>query len=409
MVTVASSVMNGRSFELHVTSVDDPDKDVYITITVTDNGIYPESAKLELKDTVEGNGYRQYVLLPTLLYTDGSASNDPTLFEWHGIDSLPGGGYFNKESGVLNLTETANNYVLEIYVVAKEKDTKGQTIISNKIVITVGTIPPYKAKPFVDLSVPGQLNRGGYVFPTISFKNAINSNYKYHWEIEKYNDADSTAWGSVNNSSFDLVSINISGNNDYNQWNVKHSLDTTSANRSITLSCSEKLNWNKAFKIKVSAYATDSYGNVLYAESKYVTIEPVAITLIPTSDMGGWGTFSTDTTLSCENQYNGQSRWFTISCDYLYMTSTNFYNLGCYLENTYVFYNTKNDLVTISNRPEQLSAVDRMSIGFKAYPAKWYNYHNRPVKMNYALYVSDKSGNSTTSNIQTFYMDYTKW
>ena len=427
-VTVASTVPNSTRFKLKATSVDDSTKSTYIEIMVKDDGVYPVTAKLELGGSVDGNGYRTYTLVPTLTYTRGDPSSDCSLFIWNGLSSLPAGCSFDEETGTLILSSNANGYIFNITVKAKERNAKGEVIISNTLVLEPKDIPEYQTGPAVSIAVASTVPRGGYVFPTMVFKNVTSSSYTYDWKVEPYYDGDSTQWntGEVANSDFNLISLSETGG--YNAWNVKHEMQTAVNKRSIALSCAEWLNWSKTFKVVVSGTATDSEGNVLIAQPKIVTIHPVEVTLertdASTIDPALWNwdnnkPILTDSVLRYEDWYwdgkvkgtedakwSDTRRWFTLSFENLYMTGSN--TQGCWLEHNYLFKNQVGTLLSNDSvgLPNSRYESTKMVCGFSKQMINWERLADRPVYLNYSVTIKDNYGNSKISNVESFSIEY---
>lgn len=427
-VTVAKTVAPSTQFKLKATSVDDSTKSSYIVILVNDSGVYPKEAKLELGGSVDGNGFRTYTLVPTLYYTSGTESKDYSLFTWMGLDSLPSGCSFDAQTGTLTLSNSANGYTFHIVAKANERNSKGEVVLSNTLELKVEGIPEYEPGPSVSIAVASTVPRGGYVFPTMVFKNATSSTYTYDWWIKPYFDSDSTEWdtGEVANSGFNLVSLSETGGYDSN--NVKDTMQTAVNKRSIALNCAEWLNWSKTFKVVVGGNATDSEGNILTAEPKIVTINPVEVTIEKTDastiDPENWKwdnnkPILTDSVLRYEDwywdgkvkdtddaKYSETRRWFTLSCKNLYVTGSNY--IGCWVEPNYLFKNQvgtllSNDTVVI---PTPKSAATQMMYGFGKQMINWEYLADRPVQMNYSITVKDNYGNTKTSNVESFSIAY---
>ena len=427
-VTVATTVASSTRFKLRATSVDDSTKSTYIEIVVTDSGVYAESATLELGNSVDGNGYRTYTLIPTLIYTNGDEKKDCTLFTWNGLSSLPTGCSFDDETGTLILSSNANGYTFTITAKAKERNSKGEVILSNTIELKPEDIPEYVSGPSVSIAVASTVPRGGYVFPTMVFKNATSSTYTYDWKVEPYYDGDSIEWdtGEVANSSFNLVSLSETGG--YNAWDVKHEMQTAVNKRSIALSCAEWLNWSKTFKVVISGTATDSDGKVLTAQPKIITIHPVEVKIertdASTIDPALWNWDSnkpilTDSVLRYEDWYwEGKEkgtdaarwcdtrRWFALSFENLYMTGSN--TLGCSLEHNYLFKNQVGTLLSNDSvgLPNSRYESTKMVCGFSKQMINWERLADRPVHLNYSITIKDGYGNAKISNVESFSIEY---
>ncbi len=417
-VTVANLVTPSTQFRLKATSIDDVTKSSYIVIVVTDSGVYPKEAKLELGGTVDGNGFRTYTLVPTLYYTDGSESKDYSLFSWNGLGSLPSGCSFDESTGTLLLSSNANNCTFTITVKANERNAKGEVVISEPLVLEVKDIPEYNPGPTVNIAVSPTLSRGGYVFPTMVFKNATSSTYTYDWWVEPYSDSESVKWdtGEVANSSFNLVSLSASGG--YNSGNVVHEMQTNASNRSISLSCAEWLNWTKTFKVVVYGTATDSKGNVLEAEPKIITINPVSFSIARTSDNTLYGSDNgipvlTDSVLRFEDWnwrpeagYSYTRRRFTLDFENIYIQAGNMNS--CWVEQNYLFKNLAG--VLLSNdavgKPQSIFESSKMVCGFEKQLNQWETLADRPVFMNYSVTLKDNYGNSVVSNVEEFSIAY---
>lgn len=426
-VTVSRDAPVSKSFKLRATSVDDATKSCYIVILIEETGLYATKAELECSDPVVGNGQHTYNLIPTLYYTTGEPKKEYSLFTWNGLDSLPSGCTFDAETGTLILTSSANGYTFTITAKATERDAKGEVIISNEVVIKAEDIPEYIAGASVSIAVASSLPRGGYIFPTMVFKNATSSAYTYNWKVEPYYDSESTKWdGDLANSAFRLISLSETGG--YNEGNVKHEIQTATNKRTIALNCAEWLNWSKTFKVIISGTATDKNGNVLIATPKVVTINPVEV-IIETTDVStidpriwNWDNDKpvlTSSVLRYEDWYwDGKKkgteaakwsptrRWFTINCNNLYITGTN--GLGCSLEHNYLFQNQVGTL--LSNEyvglPINRYESTKMLCGFYKQIINWERLADRPVYMNYSVTLKDNYGNRQDSNVESFTIQY---
>ena len=428
MVTIDSSVMDGEEFKLYATSIDDPTKFAFITITVEDGGLYPVSAELEGPfDVQDGNGYRVYRFVPTLEYTDGTRTSDASLFSWSFVDALPVGSSFDLETGVLKLTHNANGRQFLIYGKAWEPDFNGEAVLTNTITLDVNDIPEYDSgEPEVKLAVSGDLKRGGYIFPTLSFKNVTHSNFSYEWYIEPYKDADSFEWfmdlegkkpSGVN--SFNMVTLSENPLTNYKGEGSKRKLTTGASVRSVSLCCSKSLDWQHTYKVKIWAKAIDNKTKEeLVAEPQIVTLSPVKLKITPSEEF--WDdTIPFSDTITCEKQYDGQIRVFKMDCEGLYVTGVAGLTSGdrnIESQRRYVFYDENNVLI---NRTDDLPAAEEqqgaMVYGFKAFPMKWMEDHLAddkvplPYKMSYAVHFVDKDYselNYATSNYYTFDINY---
>ena len=434
VVTVAKSVTPSTQFELKATSVDDSTKSTYIVIEVTNSGVYPESVTLSCNsEPIVGNGTHTYTLVPTLTYTNNDKSSEYSLFSWMGLDSLPSGCSFDASTGNLILTSNANGYTFTIVAKANERNSKGEVVLSDPLELKIGAdeIPPYNPGPSISIAVSSTVPRGGYVFPTVVFKNATSSTYTYDWWITPYFDSDSTEWdtGEVANSDFDLVSISATGG--YEAWNVKHEMQTDVSKRSIALNCAPWLNWSKTFKVVVNATATDKDGNVLKAEPKIISIEPVEVSIEKTDastidpSLWNWDNnkpILTDSVLRYEDWYwDGKEkgtedakwsptrRWFTLSFKNLYMTGSN--TLGCSLSHNYLFKDQGGTLLVNESvgLPTSHYESTKMVCGFNKQMINWERLAQRPTKMNYSITIKDSYGNSKTSNVEVFSIVYEFW
>lgn len=427
-VTIDPSVMDGETFKLYATSIDDPTKFAFITITVKDGGKYPVSATLEGPfDVQDGNGYRVYTFKPTLVYTDESTSNRPDLFSWSFVDALPVGSSFDLETGVLKLTHNANGRQFLIYGKALEPDFDGEAVLTNTIQLDVNDIPEYDSgEPEVKLAVSGDLKRGGYVFPTLTFKNVTHSNFSYEWYIEPYKDADSFEWfmdlegkkpSGVN--SFNMVTLSENPLTNYNGEGSKRSITTATSGRTVALCCCKSLDWQHTYKVKIWAKAIDNKTKEeMVSEPQIVTMSPVKMKITPSEEF--WDdTIPFSDTITCEKQYDGQIRVFKLDCEGLYVTGVAGLTSGdrnIESQRRYVFYDENNVLI---NRTDDLPSAEEqqgaMVYGFKAFPMKWIEDHLAddkiplPYKMSYAVHFVDddyRDVNYATSNYYTFDINY---
>lgn len=426
VITIAAGVSSSTTFYLYATSVDDPTKKTRIQIRVTDFGVYPESMTLELGDVTDGNGFRTYKFIPTLYYTDGSPSSDYELFTWDGVNSLPAGCTFNKDTGILTLTDNANKTSIKVKAISKERKADG-TVLFAEYTIDVDGISEFVPGPSVKIVAAKNLSRGGCVYPTMVFENASHSNYTYTWIVEPYFDETTTDFDSINiaNSSFNLVSLREAGGYDsYGQ----HEVTTGIRSRSVTLGCASYLNWSKKFKVKVSGTATDvsnseSKGTVLEATPVVVTIDPVELSI----ERYGFGSdpfkseypILTDSELRYETwSWRGDdplssdakdqittSRWFYIKPENLYITGSN--QQGTTWKGKYVFLDAPQTLIDWEDwRISDVNQPTMMLSGFQIYLRNWEYETPRPAYLNYLLEISDNYGNKILSNMEEFKVVY---
>lgn len=424
-VTVAHSVPSSTTFKLTATSVDDPGKYAYINIVVTDSGIYPESMTLTLGDVTDGNGFRTYKLVPTLIYSNGSPSSDYNLFMWDGVDALPGGGTFDEETGVLTLGPGANGKSVKVKAIAKERKADG-TVLFAEYTITVDGISEYVPGPTAKIAALKTLSRGGFVFPTMIFENATHSNYTYTWKIEPYYDEETAKFDAGGkNDSFNLVSIAESGG--YNSWNVKHELTTGTSVRAVTLGCAAYLNWNETFKVKVSGTAidvsnSDTKGDVLTAAPIVVTIKPVSLSI---ERYGGTDVEANDARPVLTNSeimfedwywdkkepgtenaiWSYSRRWFFIYPENVYIHASNQQNTT--LEHHFIFKDVNGILLSNVGAPDKMYQNTKMMCGFKKQMMGWYRDTTpRPAFLSYYITYKDNYGNSISSNVEDFSIVY---
>lgn len=441
-ITVAKTVPN-TTFKLYATSLEDVTKSSYIEIKIEENGIYAKSVKLVCGQPIEGNGYRSYTLVPTLIYTNGSEVSEYSLFTWdinvtwteedrQEDEQTEQKVYsFDEETGILTLTTNSNGGVFSIKAKAVERNSEGNVIYSNEVKIVAEGIPAYALGPSVDIAVASTVPRGGYIFPTMVLKNTNNSSYTYDWKVTPYYDNESTEWDSdVANSMFNLISLSAEGGYKANQ--IKHEMQSIANKRTIALNCSERLNWSKTFKVVISGTATDEKGNVLTARPKIVTIHPVEITIAMTDDsvvgeqlyLYHGKPVLKGSVLRYEDWYLDGSelgtqaakdcatrRWFSIYCSNLYLTGSypfDTWSLGCSIKPKYSFRNIRGAELSNNNvsLPTSYTAETLMVCGFYKQMYDWEKLADRPVFMNYSIVVSDNYGNSKESNVESFTIQY---
>lgn len=425
-VTVSSTVNSGLTFKLYATSVDDPSKSTYIEVEVTEDGNYPESVTLTLGETTDGNGFRTYKLVPTVKYTKGNESSDYNLIIWDNIDSLPDGATFKKEMGELTLGANANGLSITIKAKAKERKADG-TVAWGEYTIDVDGIKEFETGTSVKISCAKSLPRGGYVFPTIVFENATHSNYTYNWEVEPYYDEETATFtdskDSMDTSRFGLISLGI--NADPMNVNGTHTMETNANRRSVTLNCSPYLNWNKTFKVKVSATATDKDGKVLVATPVIVSVKPVTLTLeryagedveegdkrpcLTNSEImyedWYWSKLNLETQAESA-KWEDSRRWFTMKTENLYLTGKETYNTT--LTPTYRFYDSAKVLIYPPNVSVMSSSYQatKLLCGFKVQLPNWQNANPRPIYLDYHVTLSDPYRNAVESNVEEFSVIY---
>ena len=423
-VTVASRAGVSELVKLRATSVDDPSKYAEIFIQITDTGVYPQSMSLVIGDITEGNGFRSYKLMPTITYTDNFSTSDYDQVIWDGVDSLPDGCTFNKDTGVFAVGPNANGKSFTVTAKAKARKADG-TVLSASCVIDVSGITEYVPGPSVKIVCAKNLSRGSYVFPNVVFENATHSSYTYDWKIEPYADEESDLFTNSNdwndNSRFNLVSLAVSG---YYSGSSNHTMQSNASRRSVTLNCASWLDWKKTFKIKVSCTATDmKTGEELIATPIVVAIEPVTFTItrhgeaIASEDQGF--PVLTESALRYEDWYwekaeegseNGKwkytRRWFRLSFENIFINGTS--TQGTSLTHNFVFMDATGVLLDNNNVGNpQCSYLDtRQLCGFKQQMINWERCNPRPAYLNYSATVKDNNGNSITSNTEEFYMEY---
>ncbi len=424
-VTVASTVPNNTKFKLYATSVDDPSKSTFIEIMVTESGVYPVDVTLACPEDkrTDGNGFRTYKLVPTVTYSDGHTSSDYDLFIWDGIDSLPDGATFKKEMGELTLGANANGYSITIKAKAKERKADG-TVAYGEYTIVVDGIEEFVPGPSIKINCSPSLSRGGYVFPSLTFENATHSNYKYNWKVEPYYDEETTPFdGGVSNDSFNFISMGISASS---AGSGNHELSTNANRRSVALCCAQQLNWNKTFKVKVSATATDTEGNTVVATPKIVTIAPVEVTLTCVDLAKEHNQYQgypcvTNTEICYEDwNFDGRQpgniwasqydmrRWFCIDYTNLYMEG-NWLN-GCYFQYNFAFKNSGGEQLINSNVGEPTTQIYNGNMRYCGFMKQkfndWETKDNRPVDMSFSLTLKDYNGNVVESNRNDFRLVY---
>ena len=280
-VTVDSSVAEDTTFKLTAKSVDDPLKYATITIKVVGNGVYPVKVLLSEPEKVEGNGFWKFKIKPTITYSDRTTTSDVTKLDWQGIEALPDGCDFSfdeENNGILYLTNKANGKSFTILTSTKEDGADGNPVVSNIITITIGAndIPEYISGPTLKLNIPETLERGGELRPSVTWTNAKNSNFTYHWTVEPYKDGDSADWTQ---SEFGYIKMqDQSGTNSI-------TCTTGIQYRNVSLKCGNQLDWNNTYKLKMSVYAVSTKDGTIYeTESKIVTINPVSFILKPVEE-----------------------------------------------------------------------------------------------------------------------------
>ena len=287
IVKVASNVSLTNTFELWATCVEDATKATYIRIRIEGGGIYPESATVVVNDIVDGNGFREYHLLPTLYYDNGKTAHEAKLFNWYIEETLPQGCYFDKETLVFKVTESANDKKFTIYGISKESSVEGKRVETvPKLEITVIDVPEYHAGTSISIVCAEELKRAGVVYPTVVFQNATHTDYTYEWKIEEFFDATTDKWGKRNNSSFKLVSISdkrLSMHEMNNLRSAIHSKKTDYKTRTIAINCAERLYWGGTYKVKLTVTATENVKwnpETLVSEPVYLTIHPVSFEFV---------------------------------------------------------------------------------------------------------------------------------
>jgi len=423
-VTVSSTVQSGLTFKLYATSVDDPSKNTYIEVEVTEDGNYPESVTLTLGETTDGNGFRTYKLIPTIKYTKGNESSDYNLIIWDNIDSLPDGATFKKEMGELTLGANANGLSITIKAKAKERKADG-TVAWGEYTIDVDGIKEFETGTSVKISCATSLSRGGYVFPTMVFENATHSNYTYNWEVEPYYDEETTQFNdSIKTLTFNAISLNMIGG--YSEWNVNHKLTSDKANRIIALNCAQQLKWSDTFKVKISGTATDVNGKVLVATPKIVTISPVELEIkcidmaVYHADYNGYPCL-TDTEICYEDwNFDGRQqgninasqydmrRYFRIEYINLHMAG-NWLN-GCTPHFEFAFKDSAGLELNKYAVGLPSSGTYNGSMRFCSFMKQkfydWDNNASRPAELLFHVRLEDNYGNSVESNKQAFKLVY---
>lgn len=422
-LTIPSTVPSSTTFYLYAYCVDEPDKETRIKITITDSGVYPESMTLELGDTTEGNGFKTYKLVPTVTYSDTSQKSDYNLFIWEFSDNLPEGCTFNKQTGLLTLGPAANSKDITITAKVKERKADG-TVLSADCEISIGKdeIKEFVPGPTIKIVASKNLSRGGYVFPTIVFENATHSSYTYNWKVEPYKDEESAEFNQnqspQDTKSFHLISLGERGG--YESWNVRHEMTTDATRRTISLNCAIQLNWNKTFKVKVSATATDKEGKSLTATPVIISIEPVELEIkrhegfVEGEDRNAAILANSD--LKYEDWCMGETgdknittrRWFRVQAKNLWLTNANVWQT--HWNSKYTYKDANNILIDWNNGGiTGATLTDRMLIGFKIRLQDWEKVTPRPAYLTYFLEMRDNYGNEVTSNTEEFKVVYEKY
>lgn len=361
-VNVDGAVADGTQFELRATSVDDQTKYTNITITVKNTGVYPSTMTLTKsilpEDTVEGNGYRSYKLIPHLEYTpapDGSVSyiEDPAYFNWEVIteplpdegtdgtgtgntqvpdatgtqegtepeepEPLPIGCSFDPATGVMVLSSSANNRKITVRATAKERDSLGDKLFA-EVIFEETDIPEYILEPALLITVnPQDLIRGGYVTATVDVINVTpdeEAKYIYSWEVEDSYGKDTTQWDVLSNTEFKNVSIAPADTEVYDESHADHEAEYGEERygdaKTINLTCDTDLNWSYNYDFVLIARARDEEGNEIVAE-RTIRIPKVELLIEPTTANAAIRdhdnlTVLTDSVLSYEDWYLRNSR-----------------------------------------------------------------------------------------------------
>ena len=272
------------------------------------------------------------------------------------------------------------------------------------------------------------------MFPTIVLQNATHSNYTYNWKVEPYYDDETSQFENGNNTAdFNLISLAPQENGN-NSGNGQHTLTTLANRRSIVLNCAQHLNWNKTFKVKVSATATDREGNVLTATPKIVTVSPVEISIKradlaeyhkadPSSGNPGYKGYPclTNTEICYEDwNFDGRQqgniyasqydtrRWFYVEYTNIFMKQDNLPN--AYLQFNFEYKNSGGELLLASDvgNPQATTYNGSMRLcGFaKQKLYDWQTKPNRPVDLRFWVTLKDNSGNEVESNKDDFKLVY---
>lgn len=431
-ITVAADASE-TTFTLTATSVDDPSKSAYIEIEITDTGKYPVSVTLAQGEVTDGNGFRTYKLIPTVYYSDGSHLSDYGLFTWEFPDKIPGGGSFKEEMGELTVGPGANGSNIIISAKTKERKADGTPAVGT-CTISINGIKEYVPGPTAKINCSASLARGGYVFPTIVLQNATHSNYTYNWKVEPYYDDETSQFENGNNTAdFNLISLAPQENGN-NSGNGQHTLTTLANRRSIVLNCAQHLNWNKTFKVKVSATATDREGNVLTATPKIVTVSPVEISIkradlaeyhkpIPEEGKTGYTGYPCLTnTEICYEDWNFEGRqqgdinakqsdtrrWFYVEYSNIFMRWDNLPN--CRLEYHFEYKNSGGEPLLNSDVGNPQAGTYNGSMRFCGFSKQklyeWETKQNRPVDLRFGVTLKDNFGNTVGSNMDDFKLIY---
>ena len=311
---VAYNYSSGQTVTLIARSIDDPSKTQSLLIKITDNGIYPIKATLtnDAANNVDGNGYREYSLIPKITYT--GKVNDTTgesflegadacsRITWKITETASGGTdayVFDsavmenlQESGVLNLSSSANGKTFRILITVNQLDQNGEKVQAY-IDLSPTDIPEYNPGISLSLSTPESALRGTSFVASLSAKAATSSTLKYYFKVIPYRGTDkdsnnneyytSAEWNSDSvglKSNFSkTISIETSGNNAATSVDGDSTLssefssygyfdDTIGANswykskdyqhKLATVDVASYLDWDNVYAVKVLAFAVET-------------------------------------------------------------------------------------------------------------------------------------------------------
>lgn len=214
---LCDQVSDGETFVLTAISVDDPTKKTSITVTIKNDLVYPQSAKLtavDLSTVVYGNGYMELNFIPEITYTGlipgitpatnklyGDAALDRIL-EWEITgDEIPGVKYgivsgIDQETGKLRLSYEANGRHYVIRYSLKQRKADGTICYSNTVSLDVDGISPYKDGTLLSLVAPDQVDRGGTFNAAAMWTSNSDGLCDYFWKVVPYQDNSSGKWSS---------------------------------------------------------------------------------------------------------------------------------------------------------------------------------------------------------------------
>ena len=293
IVTVDASVPAGTTNILRCTSVDDASKSQTVILSVTDSGVYPASLTVQNKGYIDYDGYRNYSILPKVIYTDGTSSEESSLCTWVVSPVLPAGCTYDQNTGTFTALPTLNGTTVTFKATLKAPKADGSYITAT-LSLHVEGIGDYIPNQKLNLSGVDSLynNRGKSSTVIASWLNSTSTDFVYYWKVSSYGENWATETSEPDRKQFSET-ISFTGGKGVTLTEEGDGYYSTPKGYSYIYVESEPwLDWSKQYQVKVECFAVDGQGrkygigselenNYTGPVSMLVTYEPVKIVLKP--------------------------------------------------------------------------------------------------------------------------------